>query len=130
EQQRTAQAFGMWIFLATEALIFGGLFVSFAAYRGWYPREFESASEHLDVLIGGINTVVLLTSSLTMALAVVAARTDRRQMLQLCLGLTIFLGATFLILKGYEYYEDYREHLVPGLSFEPSQWTGLDPRRV
>ena len=75
EQQREADAFGMWIFLATEALIFGALFVSYASYRSAYPHEFEAASAHLNVLIGGINTVVLLASSFTTALGVYALAT-------------------------------------------------------
>lgn len=123
---------GMWVFLATEVLIFGALFTGYAAYRNWYAADFERASGHLNVLIGGINTVVLLASSLTMALSVRAAQTGRRRALVWCLVLTAFLGTAFLALKAVEYYSDYREKLLPGLAFAPAQWRqeGVDPAHV
>jgi cytochrome c oxidase subunit 3 len=127
EQQRTTEAFGMWVFLATEIMIFGALFISYAAYRSWYPRDFEAASAHLNVLIGSINTVVLLTSSFTMAMAVYFARLGRRGLLLLCLGLTIALGVCFLGFKAYEYYSDWRDHLVPLAGFDAAEWQDLNP---
>ena len=117
EQQFTAARLGMWAFLATEVLFFGGLFAGYTVYRYWYPDAFEVGSHRLDVWLGGINTAVLLTSSLTMALAVRAAQTnDSRGTVQF-LGWTIVLGSVFLGIKGYEYYHKFEERLVPGPSF-------------
>jgi cytochrome c oxidase subunit 3 len=134
EQQREAETFGMWIYLATEVLIFGPLFLGYTVYRVRYAHDFEAASSHLNNLIGAVNTVVLLTSSLTMALSVYATRAGLRRMLMICLSLTITLGATFLVLKALEYYKDYVDNLVPGLAFKPEEWVELkppaDPTRV
>ena len=123
EQQRETEVFGMWIYLATEILIFGPLFTGYMIYRLRYPHDFEAASAKLNVLIGSINTVVLLSSSLTMALSVHATRVGRQQMILVCLGLTILLGGTFLGLKAVEYYKDYEDKLVPGLAFDEAEWT-------
>jgi cytochrome c oxidase subunit 3 len=137
EQQRETEAFGMWMFLATEILIFGALFTAYTVYRLSFPRDFEAASAKLNVLIGSINTVVLLSSSLTMALSVHATRVGRQTMLTTCLLLTILLGGTFLGLKVVEYYIDYKENLVPVLAFDPGEWTKpgeaegpVNPQRV
>jgi cytochrome c oxidase subunit 3 len=128
EQQRDADRFGMWVFLATEVLVFGALFTGYAAYRSWYPVDFEAASARLNVLIGGLNTLVLLASSLTMALAVHAAARGQRRSLVLNLALTAVLGTTFMALKAVEYWTDYRDGLVPGTArFNPEEWTSLDP---
>lgn len=126
EQQRETAEFGMWLFLATEILIFGAIFTAYTVYRLRYPHDFEAASARLNVLIGSVNTIVLLSSSLTMVLSVHATRVGRRQMLLTCLLLTILLGATFLGLKVVEYYIDYKENLVPGLAFDSGEWTKLD----
>src|SRR5262249_19401676 len=123
EHQQETTALGMWVFLATEVLIFGAMFTGYTVYRVQYLDAFEAASRHLNLLIGGINTFVLLTSSLTMALAVRAAQLDRRKQIVVYLALTAFLGALFLAFKAGEYYLDYREHLVPTLAFDPSEWT-------
>lgn len=120
--QHETTTLGMWVFLATELLIFGALFTGYAAYWSWYPASFEAASRRLNVLIGGINTVVLLTSSLTMALAVRSAQLGRRRALVVLLILTALLGTAFLVLKAVEYYSDYLEQLVPGLAFDPEEW--------
>ena len=117
EQQYTAAKLGMWLFLATEMLFFGGLFAGYAQYRYWYPAEFADGSHHLDWKLGAINTAVLLTSSLTMALAVHAAQTNERRGTVRFLALTIVLGSVFLGVKAYEYYHKYEERLVPGPSF-------------
>ena len=85
EQQREAATLGMWVFLVTEVLFFGGLFVVYAVYRSWYPEAFAAASHELDVMLGGINTAVLIASSLTMALAVHAAQTGKRSLVMLFL---------------------------------------------
>src|SRR5262249_44203106 len=123
DQQRDAESLGMWIYIATEVLIFAALFTSYFAYRIWYQYDFEVASGRLNVLIGSLNTVVLLTSSLTMALSVYAARVNRQRMLVTCLGLTCLLGLTFMGFKAVEYLDDYRENLVPGSAyFHPEEW--------
>jgi cytochrome c oxidase subunit 3 len=122
EHQREANTFGMWLFLATEVLIFGALFTGYTVYRSRYPESFEDASRHLNLLIGGVNTIVLLTSSLTMALSVQAAQLGRQKTLVICLVLTALLGAAFLALKAVEYYVDYQDRLVPGLAFDPDEW--------
>jgi cytochrome c oxidase subunit 3 len=124
EQQREAELLGMWAFLATEILIFGAIFTGYAAYRYWYPHDFEAASSELNIVIGSINTVILLTSSFTMALSVYATRAGTQKMLVTCLSLTIIFGACFLLLKAYEYYSDWRDYLVPGTSrFLPQEWS-------
>jgi cytochrome c oxidase subunit III len=122
EQQRQAESLGMWVFLATEVLIFGALFAGYAAYRLLYPHDFEAASSKLNLLIGAINTVVLLTSSLTMALSVYAAHTDHQRLLVRCLAMTAALGALFMVFKVIEYYTDYRDQLVPVLAFDATEW--------
>ena len=117
EQQYEAASLGMWLFLATEILFFGGMFAGYAQYRLWYPREFALGSGHLDPTLGAINTAVLLTSSLTMALAVHAAQTNNSNAISRYLALTIILGSVFLGIKAYEYYHKYEEGHVPGRSF-------------
>jgi cytochrome c oxidase subunit III len=117
EQQFDAAGLGMWAFLATEVLFFGGLFLGYSLYRFWYPAAFELGSHQLDVWLGSINTAVLLASSLTMALAVHAAETDDRPGIVRFLIATILLGSVFLGIKAYEYHHKFEEHLVPGRSF-------------
>jgi cytochrome c oxidase subunit 3 len=117
EQQFDASTFGMWVFLLTEIMFFGGLFASYTVYRSLYPQVFAEASRHLHVALGGTNTIVLITSSLTMALAVRAAKLGKSKATTNYLLLTLLLGTVFLGIKGYEYYHKYLEHHVPGLSF-------------
>jgi cytochrome c oxidase subunit 3 len=116
-QQRDASTLGMWIFLVTEVMFFGGLFTAYVTYRALYPDAFAHASHHLDVYLGTFNTAVLITSSLTMALAVHAADVGRRGRLLLMLGATFVLGAVFLVVKAFEYAEKFAHHLVPGPTF-------------
>ena len=123
EQQQEASTLGMWVFLATEILFFGGLFLGYTVYRGMYPAVYGEASRRLDIVFGTINTGVLLCSSLTMAMAVHAAQLGKRKLLVLFLILTMLLGATFLGIKFYEYYQKYQENLIPGSGFE---WKGAD----
>jgi len=118
EEQREASTLGMWVFLVTEVLFFGGLFLTYSVYRSWYPPAFAAASHELDVVLGTTNTAVLITSSLTMALAVHAAQTGHRNTLLIFLGITMLLGATFLGIKGVEYYHKFVEHHVPGPGFQ------------
>jgi cytochrome c oxidase subunit 3 len=128
EHQQQATLFGMWVFLATEVLIFGGIFAGYTVYRIEYTADFEVASRHLNLWIGGINTLVLLTSSLTMVLSIHAIRQGHRRTSALQLLLTAGLGTAFLAFKALEYYLDYRENLIPGLAFHPAEWTALNVR--
>jgi cytochrome c oxidase subunit 3 len=114
-QQRRADTLGMWLFLATEVLLFGGLFTTFFVNRALHHEAFILAGQTLNMALGGINTCVLLTSSLTMALAVHAAHTGNRRLLIQLLLATMVLGCAFLGIKFYEYAHKYHEHLVPGL---------------
>jgi cytochrome c oxidase subunit 3 len=116
-QQTEATTLGMWVFLVTEVLFFGGLFVTYMVYRHSYLEAFAAASRELDVTLGTINTVVLITSSLTMALAVHAAQLGQRRLLMTFLILTMVLGGVFLGIKSVEYYHKFAEHHVPGLDF-------------
>ncbi len=117
EQQREATTLGMWIFLITELMLFGGLFTMYAAYRSTYPDVFIEGSRHLDVTLGSINTGVLIVSSLMMALAVHSAQRGKRNLVVAFLALTALLGATFLAIKAVEYYHHFEEHLIPGVTF-------------
>jgi cytochrome c oxidase subunit 3 len=117
EQQHETYELGMWLFLATEVLFFGGLFAGYSAYRIVFHAGFLEGSRHTDVTLGTINTAVLLTSSLTMALAVHSARAGKRKLLAGLLTVTLLLGAAFMVIKGVEYYGEYREGLVPWLGF-------------
>jgi cytochrome c oxidase subunit III len=117
EQQRDAATLGMWIFLVTEVMFFGGLFTCYIVYRSLHPFAFAEASRQLDITLGTINTAVLLCSSFTMAIAVYYAQTGRRRMIIAFLTLTILLGLAFIGIKFYEYYQKFVEHFVPGRSF-------------
>src|SRR5262245_20944510 len=116
-QQRRAVELGMWLFLAQEVMFFGGLFLAYTLYRMRYHHAFVEAGHHLDVKLGAVNTVVLITSSLTMALAVRAAHHGQRAPTRNFIVLTMVLGLVFLGIKSYEYYHKYAEHLIPGASF-------------
>jgi cytochrome c oxidase subunit III len=117
EQQHQASWLGMWVFLATEIMFFGGMFLGYTIYRTAYPQAFADASNHLDVWLGTVNTAVLICSSFTMALAVRAAQLGRAKPAILFLLLTIVLGAVFLAIKFTEYHAKFIEHLVPGGAF-------------
>lgn len=114
-QQHEAARMGMWIFLATELMLFGGLFMGIVVYRVLYSEAVAEASSHLDMWLGGLNTAVLLTSSLTMAFAVACAREGRAGPCTRNLLLTAALGTLFLGIKGYEYWKEYHEGLMPGI---------------
>lgn len=118
-QQQEASTLGMWTFLATEVLFFGGMFLCYIVYRYAYPQAFTEASKHTLVFYGTINTAILLTSSLTMALAVHAAQEGRNRTLVRFLLVTIFFACCFLAVKGLEYHADLKEHLWPGRHFRP-----------
>ncbi|MGO9036860.1 MAG: cytochrome c oxidase subunit 3 family protein [Steroidobacteraceae bacterium] len=117
EQQRTASNLGIWIFLATEILFFGVLFAAYAITRVRFPEAFAAASRLTNLPLAGINTALLVTSSLTMALGVHAAQHGARRACVHWLGWTVALGCAFLAIKAVEYRLDYLEHLVPTLDF-------------
>ena len=118
EQQADATTLGMWVFLVTEVLFFGGLFLVYTVYRSKYPDAFAASSHELVVWAGTLNTAVLITSSLTMALAVNAAQTGNRRLLMLLLAVTMLFGCVFLGVKAFEYYTEFKEHHVPGPGFQ------------
>ncbi len=117
QQQKEASTLGMWVFLLTELLFFGGLFFAYLLYRTWYFEAFAEASRTIDITPGLINTVVLILSSLTMALGVRAAQTNERSATVRWLVLTIVLGFVFLGIKVYEYADKFEHHHVPGANF-------------
>ncbi|WP_414474504.1 cytochrome c oxidase subunit 3 family protein [Microvirga sp. M2] len=116
-RQREGAAFGIWVFLASELLFFGGMILLYTVYRVENPQAFAEAARETDIWYGTINTAVLLTSSLTMAVAAQGAEQDWRRLAVWCLAATALLGLTFGILKGFEYAEDIRKSLVPGPGF-------------
>jgi cytochrome c oxidase subunit 3 len=124
-QQKEAATLGMWLFLATEVMFFGGLFTGYTVYRSKYPDIFVQASHHLDIVLGGVNTFVLLASSLTMALAVRAAQVDDRKWLVRYLAATMVFGAVFLGIKVVEYEHKFTDFLVPGRDFAKTDPTML-----
>jgi cytochrome c oxidase subunit 3 len=117
EQQKDASTLGMWIFLVTEIMFFGGMFLAYTIYRSAFPHVFAIASSSLDPVIGAANTVVLLCSSFTMVLAVRAAQLGQRKAIITFLILTLILGGVFLGVKAYEWHAKYVEHHIPGPTF-------------
>ena len=117
-QQHACERLGIWMFLATEVLFFGGIFGAYTMYRLWYPGEFELASSFLNRQIATINTVFLITSSLTMTLAIRAAKLGDKSGLYRYLLITAALATAFLVMKGFEYAEDFHERYVPGVMFQ------------
>jgi cytochrome c oxidase subunit 3 len=113
EQQREAGSIGMWVFLVTEIMFFGGLFMAYLLYRYKFPMGFATGSNHLQWKLGAFNTIVLIFSSLTMALAVYYAQVGVRKLQIVFLVLTMVLGATFLGIKAYEYHDKYVHTLLP-----------------
>jgi cytochrome c oxidase subunit 3 len=124
EQQNETLTLGMWLFLATEVMFFGGLFCAYVVYRAAYPEIFDQASRTLSILHGGVNTFVLLCSSFTVALSVRAAQLGRNKQLALLLAITIILGGIFLGIKGIEYADKFHHHHMPGVDF---RWDGETP---
>lgn len=123
EQQKGSHMLGMWAFLVTKAMFFGGVIAAYTAYRIWYPRDWEAASHKLNVLIAMINSILLLTSSLTITLAMHAAQRCDKAALKRYLMITTILGIAFLGFKAREYYNDIEEHLVPGPHFADYEFT-------
>jgi cytochrome c oxidase subunit 3 len=121
QQHRLAATLGMWVFLITEIMFFGGLFGSYTVYRIRYPLGFAEGSHHLDMPLGAINTAVLLISSYTVALALHATKHGDIRLVVRFLVVTMLLGTAFLGIKGYEYWHKYHEHLIPGADFHLAQ---------
>ena len=131
EQQHEAGSLGMWVFLVTEIMFFGGVFACYAVYRELHITAFEVGSRLLDVRFGATNTVVLIASSLTMALAIHAAQTGKgKSVILFYLAATMILGAAFLGIKfTFEWHHDYVEHLIPGFGFVVRpEWGSVGPQ--
>lgn len=129
EQQHESSSFGMWVFLATEVMFFGGLFTAYILYRNFYLPAFEAGSRLLNVKVGAANTAVLLCSSLTMALGVRAAQLGKKKLLITFLVLTLILGLAFIGIKlGLEWRHDYLEGFAPGVNwtFHGTDWRHLE----
>ncbi len=122
QQQREAGSFGMWLFLLTEIMFFGGMFFAYLLYRNWYYDAFVVASNQLSVPLGAANTAILITSGFFMALAVWAAEVRKKNLLVLFLVLTTLFGFAFLGIKADEYHEKWEMHHIPGASFDVSQF--------
>ncbi|HEY1191942.1 MAG TPA: cytochrome c oxidase subunit 3 [Gemmata sp.] len=134
-QQHACERLGIWMFLTTEILFFGGLFAAYTVYRMWYPAEFVFASSHLNRTFATINTAFLITSSLTITLAIRSAKLGERGALIRNLLITAALATAFMVVKGFEYAEDFHEHLVPGPTFskevgDQAVSKNLDPGKV
>jgi cytochrome c oxidase subunit 3 len=117
QQQKNAASLGMWLFLVTEIMFFGGMFCAYLVYRLAHFNAFAAASQQLNVGLGALNTAVLLVSSVTVVLAVKAAEAGKRKQLVSYLVVTVLLGLTFLVVKGFEYREKFEKHHVPGATF-------------
>lgn len=123
EQQRESAKLGMWIFLITEVLLFSGLFTAYAVYRAWFPDMFMNAHKYLNVTLGTINTVVLITSSVTVALAIRSMQLNNRRQTIIFLVVTLLLAATFLVIKYFEYSHKFHLGQLPGKYYT---FTGVD----
>ena len=113
-QQKDASTLGMWLFLITEIMFFGGMFAVYTVYRSWYPDVFAIASSSLNEIIGALNTGVLLLSSFTMVMAVRAGQLGQRKAIVIFLILTLLFGGIFLGVKAYEWNRKFEEHHIPG----------------
>ena len=116
-QQLESSTLGMWVFLLTEIMFFGGMFGGYTVYRNMYPGAFASTSQFMNLAIGSINTGVLICSSFTMVLAVRSAQLGKKKSTITSLVLTLILGCVFLTLKYVEYYEKWKDHHIPGPGF-------------
>ncbi len=131
EQQKEASSFGMWLFLLTEIMFFGGMFMAYLLYRNWYYDAFVAGSNTLGIGLGTTNTAVLIVSSFTMAMGVYCAEIRNRKGLLLSLSITILLGLIFLGIKSVEYHEKYTAHHIPGANFSIDEFVHpVDKRDV
>ncbi len=119
DQQFDAAKMGMWLFLITEILLFSGMFVAYTVYRAWHPEVFAHSAELLDWRLGGLNTIVLLASSFTVALGIHYAQKDNRRGLIVNLALTLIFAATFMVVKYFEYTSKFEHGVFPGAGFDP-----------
>lgn len=122
-QQAEAAKLGTWLFLLTEILLFGGLFCAYAVFRAWYPEMFWEAHKQLDVTLGSINTVVLISSSVTMALAIRSMQVGKQKQTLWFLFFTLLFAATFLVIKYFEYSHKIHLGQLPGHFYT---FTGLE----
>ncbi|MCB1198269.1 MAG: cytochrome c oxidase subunit 3 family protein [Deltaproteobacteria bacterium] len=127
EQQSESAKMGMWLFLLTEILLFGGVFVAYAIYRAWHPETFINAHRFLDVRLGTINTIVLIVSSLTIALAIRDMQLDRRKQCMRNLIITILLAGVFLVIKYFEYSHKFHVGMLPGKFYTFDGIEGTNP---
>lgn len=127
EQQKESAKLGMWVFLLTEILLFGGLFCAYAVFRAWYPDMFYNAHKELNVFLGTINTIVLITSSVTVALAIHSIRLNKRKAAVGLLVVTILLAATFLVIKYFEYSHKFHLGQLPGKYYTYAGLGGENP---
>lgn len=123
EQQIEASKFGLWLFLVTEILLFGGLFVAYIMFRTLYPEMFHEAREHLNKVLGAVNSVILICSSFAMTMAVHFVRTNNRLKATRLLSVTVLCGAVFMIIKFFEYKAKFDHHLFPDASFDFTAFT-------
>ena len=119
EQQFDAAKMGMWLFLVTEILLFSGMFVAYTVYRSWHPEVFVLSSELLNPWLGGLNTIVLLASSFTVALGIHYAQVNNKKGLVINLVLTFLFALTFLVVKYFEYTAKFEHGIFPGAAFDP-----------
>jgi cytochrome c oxidase subunit 3 len=124
DQQAHAARLGMWAFLGSEVLLFAVLFTLYAAYRAMYPADFEAAIAHNNLLIGTVNTIVLITSSLTVALSLHEVRKNRPLRAGALLAISVGFGLVFLILKGIEYSQHLHEGIYPGAAYHFAEMPG------
>ena len=127
DQQKDSAVLGMWLFLLTEILLFGGLFCFYAIYRSWYPDMFINAHQYLDMMLGATNTVVLIISSLTMALAIRATQLDRTRQTIYYLAATLALATVFLVIKYFEYSHKFHLGQLPGKFYTFDGIEGSNP---
>lgn len=114
DQQFESAKMGMWLFLVTEILFFGGLFAAYIVYRAWYPDLYIMASDQLDTFWGGVNTVVLIGSSLTVAMAIRSAQLNQQKGIIINLLITIALAFVFMVIKYFEYSHKFELGIFPG----------------
>jgi cytochrome c oxidase subunit 3 len=126
-QQRESAKLGMWLFLLTEILLFGGLFAAYAVYRAWNPDIFHNAHKFLDLHLGAANTLVLIVSSLTMALAVRSMQVDNKKKTMVFLILTLLLATVFLVIKYFEYSHKFHLGQLPGKYYTFTGIEGTNP---
>jgi len=135
EQQKESATLGMWIFLVTEVLFFGGMFLTYTINRHYFFTAFGIGSNTLDITLGTVNTIVLIMSSFTMAMAVWSAQTGKKKLVPLFLILTLSLGCVFLGIKFVEYKQKFEHHLIPGRNFDITYRSsrpapGDDPKEI